>query len=166
MAGHGRAQLGGGARRALDLDPRRGPRSGGYLDIAAGRVRIGPATTPWIANGRLALDGAEHRLGGIGRSLRSSIDAGSTGCRLSLGGDGVSLTGSVSAPPERFVAWVYSDPAGGSHHALNCSVADLDVRIERDGGSPRNLTVERGAVYEYGSRETDHGVPVQPFPDG
>jgi hypothetical protein len=30
----------------------------------------------------------------------------------------------------------------------------------------RVLTSDHGGCYELGVRETDHGVPVQPFPDG
>src|SRR3954451_8226378 len=38
---------------------------GAWLDVALGRVRIGPLTTPWLANGALHLDGRRMRLGGL-----------------------------------------------------------------------------------------------------
>lgn len=143
-----------------------GAAEGDYLDIAAGRVRLGPLTTPWIANGRLCLNGSGARLGGLARSLRGRIDARSDGCDFSIGGEGLRVTGRVGAPRERFVAWVYADPGGGEHHALNCSISDLEARVERRGEPAVELRLERGSAYEYGSRDTDHGVPVQPFPDG
>ncbi len=31
-----------------------------WLDVALGRVKVGPLTTPWIANGALHLDGQRH----------------------------------------------------------------------------------------------------------
>ena len=38
--------------------------------------------------------------------------------------------------------------------------------MERSGAEPRRLTVPGGAAYEIGMRETDHGIPLQPYPDG
>jgi len=37
------------------------------FDVALGRIKLGPWTLPWIGNGRLVLDGVEHRLGGCAR---------------------------------------------------------------------------------------------------
>jgi hypothetical protein len=31
---------------------------------------------------------------------------------------------------------------------------------------PRLLTLPGGGAYELGMRETDHGIPIQPYPDG
>ncbi len=47
---------------------------GSYFDLAAGRIKIGPLTTPWVANGMLRLDGVEHRLGGFDRILSTKVD--------------------------------------------------------------------------------------------
>ena len=41
-----------------------------WLDVALGRVKVGPLTTPWIANGALHLDGERVRVGGLGRRAR------------------------------------------------------------------------------------------------
>jgi hypothetical protein len=78
----------------------------------------------------------------------------------------VTLRGTVEAPREQFVAWLYSDPAGGEHHALNCSVSDLEVEVEGRGGATRRLSLRAAAAYELGSHDTGHGVPLQPFEDG
>jgi hypothetical protein len=137
-----------------------------YLDVAAGRIKLGPVTTPWVANGMLRLDGIEHRLGGFDKVLSTSIDEGPNGCGFELSGRGVKLRGRVSAEPRNIVAWVYADPAGPEHNTLNCSISDLRLEVERDGAPPRSLEVKGAAAYEIGMRETDHGIPVQPFPDG
>jgi hypothetical protein len=40
----------------------------------------------------------------------------------------------------------------------------LDVEL---GGRPvQRLTVKGAAAYEFGTRDTDHGIPMQPYPDG
>ncbi len=137
----------------------------GYLDVGAGRVRVGPVLAPWVANGRLVLDGAAHRLGGIGAVRSTRIEAEPTGCRFVLAGDGARVEGAVGAPAERFVGWLYSDPGGGAHNSLNCSIADLEVAVERDGRTER-IEVEAGAAYEHGTTDTGHGIPIEPYPDG
>jgi hypothetical protein len=124
---------------------------GAWLDLAAGRVRVGPVTTPWILNGALHVDGATRRLRG-----RPDVDARPGAATVALG----DVTIDVTAPPDQTVAWVYADPPGGEHHALNCSIATLRLTV-----AGRTLTTAHGGVYELGIRERDHGVPVAPFPD-
>jgi hypothetical protein len=137
---------------------------GDWLDAAVGRVKIGPVTTPWIANGALSLDGERYPLGGPGRSAEVAERAGS--CTFRFSGRGISVSGDVSAALEDCVGWVYADPGGGEHHSLNCSVSDMRLRVEPRGAPVRALEVRGGAAYELGLREHDHGVAIQPFPDG
>ncbi len=137
-----------------------------YVDIAAGRIKIGRFTTPWIANGAIALDGEVMKLGGLGKTYGTTIEERPGGCEFVVPGAGVTLRGAVGAPLERFVAWVYADPGGGEHNTINCSVADMRLRAERPGEHHVHLQVDGGAAFELGMRETDHGVPLQPFADG
>jgi hypothetical protein len=130
-------------------------------------VRIAGRLTPWLANGALALDGQRHRLGGLAaRGLRVSESA--EGCLLRLpGADGLVLEARVGVPPQAAAGWRYSDPAGGDHDVVNCSVAALEVILEPPGaGAGRTLRTSHGAAYELGMRERDHGVPIAPFGDG
>jgi hypothetical protein len=124
---------------------------GAWVDLAAGRVRVGPLTTPWIANGALHLDGVRRPLHG-----RATVEATPRAATIVL----EDLTIRVTAPPGQSVAWVYADPPGGEHHSLNCSIAALTVTT-----AGRTLTTGHGGVYELGVRERDHGIPVAPFPD-
>jgi hypothetical protein len=122
-----------------------------WLDVAVGRVRIGPLTTPWIANGALQLDGRRRPLRG-----RADVDAWPGAAAVRIGGVRIR----AAAPLEQTIAWVYADPPGGEHHSLNCSIAQLELTV--DG---RTLATEHCGVYELGMRERDHGVRVAPFPD-
>ena len=61
-----------------------GASSGTWLDVACGRIRIGPVTTPWVANGVVCLDGERLRVGGLGR--RPGVTADEDGCVLRLPG--------------------------------------------------------------------------------
>jgi len=141
-----------------------GASEAGWLDAALGRVKLGPLTTPWIGNGALSLDGERFPLGGPGRKLE--VDERPEACDFLLSGKGIRVRGSVSAPKERFVGWVYADPDGSEHNTLNCSIADMRLDVERDGGPPLALSLAGAAAYELGMRERDHGVELQPFPDG
>ena len=42
----------------------------------------------------------------------------------------------------------------------------MTLTVSRPGQPDRELRVRGGAAYELGMRETDHGIPLQPFPDG
>ena len=137
-----------------------------YLDIAAGRIKLGPAQTPWIANGMLRMGGMEYRLGGLDRVLSTRIAEQPTSCGFRLSGTGVRVWGRVSSEARNFVAWIYADPGGPEHNALNCSIADLELEVEREGSPPERLELIGAAAYEFGTRDTGHGIPVQPYPDG
>ncbi len=138
----------------------------GYFDAGAARIKLGRRTTPWLPSGMLSLEGENHRLGGFGKIRAASIDAAPTACEFVLPGKGVIVRGRVSAPKKDFVGWVYADPKGPEHHTVNCSVSDLELSVERPGKPDRKLTLAAGAAYEFGMRETDHGIPIQPYPDG
>jgi hypothetical protein len=137
-----------------------------WLDVAIGRVRVAGATTPWVANGALSLDGRRHRLGGLG--ARGLLVAETPRhCRLSIpGAGGISLQAHVDAPADRTAGWRYADPDGSDHDVANCSIASLALTVNRPGLPSRTLDSPHGAVYELGMRERDHGVSIAPFPDG
>ncbi|MGI9019890.1 MAG: hypothetical protein ACR2G3_04190 [Solirubrobacterales bacterium] len=136
------------------------------FDMAVGRIRIGPWTTPWVGNGVLRLDGAEHRLGGFGRVFSLKVEDEPTSCGFEIAGDAIKVRGRVSSEPRNFVAWVYADPKGPEHNTLNCSISDLELEVVRGDAEPERLEVAGAAAYEIGMRQTDHGIPLQPYPDG
>jgi len=137
-----------------------------WFDAALGRIKIGPLTTPWIGNAMLHLDGEAHRLGGLDRIRSTRIDDSPTACEFELAGKGVKVRGRVSSEARNFVAWVYADPVGPEHNTVNCSISNLELTVERSGREPVQLHCEGAAAYEIGMRETDHGIPLQPYPDG
>lgn len=140
---------------------------GAWFDVAVGRVRLGPVTTPWIANGAVAIDGVRHRLGGLGRARSTRVAERPDGCTFVLRGErGIRVEGRLAPRPEERVAWRYADPEGGEHHAVNSSIAAIELTVRDPSGATRTLSSDHGGVFELGMRETDHGVPVQPYSDG
>jgi hypothetical protein len=139
---------------------------GTYFDAGAAQVKLGARTSPWIPSGMLMLDGEPHRLGGLGAIRSASIEETPSVCSFVLPGKDIVVHGRVSAPEKDFVGWVYADPQGPEHNTVNCSVADLELTVERPGLPARELNLPGGGAYELGMRETDHGIPLQPYSDG
>jgi hypothetical protein len=139
---------------------------GSYFDAGAARIKLGPWTTPWVPSGMILLDGEAHRLGGLGQIRSARIEETPTACSFVLPGRDVVVRGHVSAPREHMAGWVYADPKGPEHHTVNCSAADLELTVERPARPALTLSLPGGAAYELGMRETDHGIPIQPYPDG
>jgi hypothetical protein len=140
-----------------------------WLDMAIGRIKVGRWTTPWIANGVLSIAGERHRIGGIERARATRIDERPDGATFELPGAEMKIEGEVSAPREHFVGWVYADPDGSEHNTVNCSIAGMRLIVRRTASPssrPIELTTPHGAAYELGMRERDHGIAIQPFPDG
>jgi hypothetical protein len=137
-----------------------------YFDAGAARIKLGPWTTPWIPSGMLMLEGEAHRLGGFGKVREATIEESAGECSFVLPGKDILVRGRVSAPRKDFVGWVYADPKGPEHQTINCSVSDLELTVERPAAKPLQLSLPAGGAYELGMRETDHGIPIQPYPDG
>jgi hypothetical protein len=138
----------------------------GWFDAGLGRIKIGPLTTPWIGNAMLVLDGVEHRLGGLDRIRSTRVDEEPTECAFELTGKDVKVRGRVFSEQRNFVGWVYADPVGPEHNTVNCSIADMELTVERKDKPPRRLECVGAAAYELGMRETNHGIELQPYPDG
>jgi hypothetical protein len=139
---------------------------GAWLDVAIGRLRVAGRMTPWVANGALSLEGQRHRIGGL--SARGLLVAETpTSCELTLpGAGGLTLEAHVKDPEEPVAGWRYADPDGTEHDVANCSVAALELTVNKLGSPSRTLHSPHGAVYELGMREHDHGVAIAPFTDG
>lgn len=138
----------------------------GWFDAALGRIKVGRLTTPWIGNAMLQIDGERHRLGGFDRIRSTQIDDEPTECAFELGGKGVKVCGRVHSEPRNFIGWIYADPVGPEHNTVNCSISDLELVVECRGKERRRLECVGAAAYELGMRETDHGIALQPYPDG
>ncbi len=108
-----------------------------YFDAGAARIKLGSWTTPWLPSGMLMLDGEAHRLGGFAKVRAATVQESSDACSFVLPGKDVVVRGRVSAPQKDFVGWVYADPKGPEHNTINCSVADLELTVERPGLPPR-----------------------------
>ena len=75
------------------------------------------------------------------------------------------MRGTVAAARKDFVGWVYADPDGSEHNTVNCSIADMRCG---ERGRPRAGRYGCAAARRtsWACARRDHGMPIQPFPDG
>jgi len=138
-----------------------------WIDVVLGRIKVGGWLAPWVASGAISLRGERHALGGMGRTRSTEVSERPHGAGLTLPGtNGLQVHVDVWAPKERFVGWTYADPDGHTHDVVNCSIADIDVFVTRPEEADVELSARGTAAYELGMRDHEHGVPLQPFPDG
>ena len=169
LAGDDRPQLGDRARRALGLA--RGQRlrrlARHLLRRRRGADQARPLDDPLGPLG----DADARRRAAPARRLRPYPRRDGSRSRPASAASSCPARTSSSAAASRrrrkdFVGWVYADPDGPEHNTINCSVADLELTVERPSLPALRLDLPAGGAYELGMRETDHGIPIQPFPDG
>jgi hypothetical protein len=134
-----------------------------WLDLALGRVQLGPLLTPWIANGVVSLGGERIRIGGAHALPR--VHEGPLALDLRLPGHEAGLRLTVHSRREQTVLWRYADPDGSEHRVANCSIAELEAVVHARGRAQLVLRTGHGGTYELGMRETPPGLTLQPYPD-
>lgn len=137
-----------------------------WLDVVLARIKAAGRTTPWIASGAISVNGTRFALGGPQRMRGTRVAETPERLEFVLPGRGIAVSGTVRAPRSRFVGWRYADPDGSEHHVVNCSIADLDLWVSRGDERLVALTSTGRNAYELGMRERDHGMVIQPYPDG
>ena len=112
---------------------------GTYFDAGAARVKLGPWTDALDPLGDARCSTARRTASAASarsappRSSRDADAPASSSCRARTS----SSAAASRAPKKDFVGWVYADPKGPEHNTLNCSVADLELTVERPGPPPR-----------------------------
>ena len=140
--------------------------AGDWLDAAIGKVQARAGRRrPWVANGAaLARAASATRSAASGASVE--VREAPDGCDFILPGAGLARARRrVAAPRKDFVGWVYADPAGPEHNTVNCSMADMTLRVRaRRRAAARARRSRGGAAYELGMRETRprHPDPAVP----
>lgn len=133
-----------------------------WLDLAIGRVRVGPVLTPWVANGVISINGERLRVGG---TALAHVHEQPSALDLRVGGPDADVRLTVHGNRAQTAVWRYADPDGHEHHVANCSIAELEAVVIPHGRTSQVLRTAHGGTYELGAREVPAGLPVLPFPD-
>jgi hypothetical protein len=140
-----------------------------WLELALARVRLGGVTTPWIANGALALGGERLRLGGFAHLAGVRATAAPGRLEAIVRGERVAIRVAVRADLEQLVGFRYAgvgrDPEANGRDVLHAGLAEVRLGVRRPGRPSLELATAAGGAYELGGRAWAHGVAIQPYPD-
>jgi hypothetical protein len=140
-----------------------------WLELALARVRIGDATTPWIANGALSLAGERLRLGGLGHIPGVRVIAAPGRLEAIVPGERADIRVAVHADVDQIAGFRYAgvgaDPVGGEREVLHAGLAEVHLNVRRPSRPTMELATAAGGAYELGSRAFTNAVPLQPYPD-
>ena len=117
-----------------------------FLELATARIRIGPVLTPAMTPIVFRHEGREHRLNALYKVFRrATLD----GLRWSFAakGDGIALSGVISATPAQVVTFAYKNPPGGTKLCVNSKIARCELTVTR-AGSRTTLLSQSGAAFE------------------
>ena len=145
-----------------DADSDQGPI---WLDVVVGRVRLGPVTTPWIANGAVSIAGRRHRLGGLRPGAGTHVTEEGRGATVQLRGNDVAVALHATVHRSNCVAWTYADPAGHTSEVVNSSVAPIVLQIRPSDGDEAVEVTAPVSAFELGAPKRAFDVPIQSFPD-
>jgi hypothetical protein len=140
-----------------------------WLELTLARIRLGGATSPWIANGALSLGRERLRLGGLGHIPGVRVVASPGRLEAIVAGSRVRVRVAVHADLDQIAGFRYAgvgaDPARGEREVLHAGLAGVRVNVRRPGRPTIELATAAGGAYELGGARFTDAVPLQPFPD-
>jgi hypothetical protein len=145
-----------------DADSDQGPI---WLDVVVGRVRLGPVTTPWIANGAVSIAGRRHRLGGLRPGAGTHVTEEDRGATVQLRGNDVAVDLQAHVDLPACVGWTYADPLGHISEVVNCSVTRTALQIQPTAGGAAIEVTAPVSAFEIGAPRRALDDEQQPFPD-
>ncbi len=130
-----------------------------FVEGMSGRVRVGPALTPFISVFALHVEGRTYRFDGPQAILGADVGVDPSRFRFRAEGHGAELTGVVSARKDEMAGLVYENPDGSRVYCLNSKIASGRFVLAREGRAPIELR-SRQAALEIGTQRVDHGVKI------
>lgn len=131
-----------------------------FLEVSTARLKVGPFWTPWLTPLVLRLDGQEHALTGLGQAWRARGSFEPFHWAFHSSAPGISIEGTISADPKRFVGLRYGNPPGGEKICLNSKLATCTLVVTREGKPTRELHTECRAAFEILGDDVPEGVLV------
>lgn len=130
-----------------------------FLEVSTAQVDLGPISTPWLSPMVLRHEGREYRLNGMLTAAKANGKYDFFEWRFSSTHKGTTISGSIEARKEDFVALPYDNPPGGRKTCLNSKIARCSVTLYRTGKPAVTLQSANRAAFEILTDRVDHGVP-------
>lgn len=135
---------------------------GSFLEIATGRVRVGPWWTPYMTPLVLRHEGREIALRSLWQAtVRARARFGYFHWQFRSRGPGVAIDGVIEAPKDAFVGLRYYNPPGGDKWCLNTKLASCRLRLRRDGEPEQVLETRHRAAFELLTDDDAHGIEIR-----
>jgi hypothetical protein len=133
-----------------------------FLEVATGRIRMGPVWTPFMTPMVLRHEGEEYALRGLGHTLfRTRARFGYFHWHFRSTSRAVRIDGEIHAPRESFAGLRYYNPPGGEKHCLNSKIAYCRLSVKRRGRPAEILESRHRAAFEILTDDPDHGVEIR-----
>lgn len=134
-----------------------------FLEAATGRVKLGPLYTPRMTPLVLRHRGREYALRSIWQAItRARGRYGYFRWEARATVPGATVSWSMQAPREAFVALRYYNPPGGEKICLNSKIASCRLTLTRDGEPPEVLETRHRAAFEILTDDrAEHGVEIR-----
>ncbi|HUS24843.1 MAG TPA: hypothetical protein VM369_07830 [Candidatus Binatia bacterium] len=133
-----------------------------FLEVATGRLRIGPWWTPRMTPVVLRHAGREYAFNSLLQStLRARGRYGLFHWDFASKQGAVRIEGRIEAPREAFIGLRYANPPGGSKHCLNTKLARCELRLRQEDGREVILRAEQRAAFEILTDDPGHGVAIR-----
>lgn len=129
------------------------------VEVAAGRVRLGPVLLPVLNVVAVRHRGVDYPFNGPRSMLTSRADIGLRRFTFASRSRHGRIEGIFEAPVEDFVGLRYPNPSGPITHCLNSKLAKGRLRLEPHDAPPVELSTDAAAL-EVGTFRADHGVKM------
>lgn len=131
-----------------------------FLEVARGRIKLGPLWTPWLTPVVLRHAGREYAFRDLLTAVRAQGGFAPFSFHFHTRSAEATLEGRILASPEDFVGLPYDNPPGGRKTCLNSKLARAELTLTPRGQAPIRLVTKHRAAFEILTDRHDHGVPV------
>ena len=133
-----------------------------FLELATGRLRIGPFWSPAVTPIVLRHRGREYAANSLLQSVKAHGSFGYFSWEFSSKTPLFELSGTMTAAREDFVGLSYRNPPGSSKHCLNSKIASCSLRLtDLKEGTSDILETRNRAAFEILTDDSGHGVSIQ-----
>lgn len=132
-----------------------------FLEVATGRIRMGPLWSPWMTPLVLRHEGREYALRSLAQAIfRSRARYRCFDWTFEAASADIRIEGHVQAAAGAFVGLRYYNPPGGEKHCLNSKIARCRLALRRPGQPEQVLESEHRAAFEILTDARDHGIHI------